>query len=180
MPLLNSAKIYAADVGPLLRPGERLLAMGAYHEPLNGDESRLRAEPPADDRVLQGFDLLAGGLQINPDRVRRALSGLVGAGTPESAAGRLWRAGQQARHADWAATSERFLLLERAELTRGAFTVAFSAERSDITRVRQTAWLPFQWARIELTFADGSTLAFNAALLDWVAAARLRKALTTP
>src|SRR3954453_10463614 len=77
--------------------------MGTYHEPLNGDESRFELADgelrgvakrfreqtgrrlSTDDRFFQGVDWR--GVHINPDRLRRAYSGLAGHGSPSSIGG---------------------------------------------------------------------------------------------
>src|SRR4051794_4627384 len=96
MPLINYVKLYGAEVAKVLDRDERLIEMGLYREPLLGDESRLerttdelsggpsgpdeRDRSGGTDKFVQGFDPLAGGLQVNPRRIDRALGGLSGVG----------------------------------------------------------------------------------------------------
>src|SRR4051812_37094471 len=108
MPLIDYLRLYGADVAKLLDHGEQLLDMGLYREPLIGDESKLgrtvdelsprlrerverRGGQPAagSDRFVQGFDLLSGGVQVNPHRIDRLFGGVSGVGAPGSIAGRL-------------------------------------------------------------------------------------------
>ncbi|MFI5938258.1 hypothetical protein [Actinoplanes sp. NPDC051494] len=193
MPILNRVKIYGDEVAPHLRPGERLLAIGSYIEPLNGDASRLEPDlserptgerhlpwQPPSDKFFEGFDLFAGGILVNSDRINRAFSGLEGAGTAQSIAGRLWRARKKTSMPSSVVTDQRFLLLDQPNIPSDGFVMAFEVDREQIAGVRHRVKIIFQWARIELTFTDGSMIAFNSALLDFVVARQLRRALTDP
>ena len=198
MPLFNSVKLYGEDVARSLEPGERLLGLGTYHDPLNGDESRLHLADhelrgvakrfrddtgrhlPTDDRLLQGVDW--GGVHINPDRLRRAWSGLAGQGAPESIAGRMWRATKAPGKGtlDWAVTDRRLLVLEHEAAVHPTYRIKFAVPRAEIRSACRRGKLFFQWGRVEITFVDDSMIAFNAALLDVGAARQLVRALTGP
>jgi hypothetical protein len=198
VPLFNSVKLFAEDVAKSLEPGERVLAMGTYHEPLNGDESRFELADgelrgvakrfreqtgrrlSTDDRFFQGVDWR--GVHINPDRLRRAYSGLAGHGSPSSIAGRMWRAGKAPGRSspDWAVTDRRLLLLEHEVAVHPTYEITFAVPRTVVRSAVRRGKLFFQWGRVEITFTDDSMIAFNAALLDIGAARDLVRALTGP
>jgi hypothetical protein len=196
VPLFNKVKIYGDVVAKVLEPGERLLALGTFHELLNGDDSKLeRADHelsplqqrylrehghriPTSDRFFQGVDWL--GVHVNSDRIDRALSGLCGVGAPDSIAGRMWRASKDASGVEWAVTDRRLLLLASDMALDTTYTIVFSVPRSSIASAARRGKLLFQWGRVEVTFTDGSMLAWNAALLDVSAARTLVAALSGP
>jgi hypothetical protein len=194
VPLFNQVKLFGDDVAKVLEPGERLLALGAFHELLNGDDSKLELEDhelsplqqrflwehgrrlSTSDKFFQGVDW--GGIHINPDRLRRAFSGLSGVGSPDSIAGRMWRASKDASGVEWAVTDRRLLLLTSDTAVNKTYTILFSVSRSLIASAARRGKLLFQWGRVEVSFTDGSMLAWNAALLDLSAARALVAALS--
>jgi hypothetical protein len=194
VPLFNQVKLFGDDVAKVLEPGERLLALGAFHEPLNGDDSKLELEDhelsplqqrflrehghrlPNSDKFIQGVDWL--GVHVNSDRIRRAFSGLSGVGSPPSIAGRMWRASKDGSGVEWAVTDRRLLLLKSDTAVNRTYTVLFSVPRSLIASAARRGKLLFQWGRVEVSFTDGSMLAWNAALLDVSAARALVAALS--
>jgi hypothetical protein len=197
VPLFNQVKLFGDDVAKVLNPGERLLALGAYHEPLNGDDSKLELEDhelsplaqrflrehghrlPTSDGFFQGVDW--HGVHVNPDRIRRALSGSSGAGAPRSSAGRMWRATKNAGGMiEWAVTDQRLLILKGDTALHRTYTIMFAVPRSEIRSAVRRGKLLFQWGRVEVTFTDDSMLAFNAALLDIGSARQLVAALSRP
>lgn len=198
MPLFNQRKLFGDDVAKVLQPGEQLLALGPFHEPLNGDESKLELEehelgkfereflrqhghrPETSDSFFQGIDWT--GVHINPDRIRRAMSGLSGAGAATSVAGRMWRAGkdQTGGFVEWAVTDRRLLLLKGDIAVNRTYTILYEVPRSSVASAARRGKLLFQWGRVEVSFTDGSMLAWNAALLDISAARSLVAALSGP
>jgi hypothetical protein len=196
VPLFDHVKLSGEAVSKVLEPGERLLALGGFHQPLSGDESRLERSddeltsveqrflretgqrPRQSDTWFQGIDW--GGVHINSDRIQRVLSGLSGAGAVDSTAGRMWRASKSHQHGllKWAVTDQRLLLLLDKIGNPPSFEIHFSVDRTLIRSVRRRGKLLFQWGRVEVTFVDGSMIAFLAALLDVGAARQLVRALS--
>jgi hypothetical protein len=202
MPLLDYVKIYGPDVAKLLDVHERLLAMAGYSEPLIGDESRLgrtvdeltprmrrhidkHGPPPPDDKFVQGFDPLMGGVLVNYNRIDRFMGGISGEGGPESVAGRFWRA--MKRPSDGleyiAVTGRRLLVLSMAtsgEATSGdqQFRIVFEVPRSAVASARRAGKLLLQRGRVEVRFTDGSMKAFTTAMLSTARARSLVAALS--
>jgi hypothetical protein len=192
--LFDQVKLFGEDVAKVLEPGERLLALGGYHELLAGDESKLaletgelsgrerevfertgrRLEVP--DRLFLGVDWR--GVHINPDRLHRWWSGLSGVGAAESVAGRMWRAAKGKPGLEWAVTDRRLLLLSSDTAVDRAYAVVFDVPRAQVRSVARRGKVFFQWARVEISFVDGSMLAFNPALMDVSAARALVRALS--
>ncbi len=199
MPLVNYLKLYGNDVAAVLRPGEWLIDMGPYREPLIGDESRLdRAvdelsprmrrhveqhgtPPPASDRFVQGFDPLAGGLQVNPSRIDRWLGGPTGEGGAGSAAGRLWRAARAHDGAPcYAVTDQRLLLLGEGRPGSGDFRIIFELPRAAVASASRRGKLLLQRGRVEVRFTDGSMKAWTPGMLFAARARSLVTALNGP
>jgi hypothetical protein len=197
MPIFNALKLYGDEVTTqVLQPGETLIDMGPTHEPLNPDTSKLELEDHAlskfhreflaehgrrletSDSWFQGID--CSGIHINSDRINRAMSGLRGIGAPNSIAGQMWRAtrfrsGSVAGSLHWAATDRRLLMIRGDIAVDRTWTVMYSVPRSSIARAARRGKLLFQWGRVELSFTDGSMLAYTPGLLDVVAAPRPRR-----
>jgi hypothetical protein len=196
MPLINYVKLYGAEVAKVLDRDERLIEMGLYREPLLGDESRLERTTdelsggprgPVDerdrsggtDKFVQGFDPLAGGLQVNPRRIDRALGGLSGVGGAASLAGRMWRAG---RHHDgsayYAVTERRLLLLGTTRPGAGDYHILVEVPRAEVASAARRGKLLFQRGRVEVRFTDGSMKAWTTATLSTGRARSLVAALS--
>ena len=185
MPLINYLKLYGADVARVLAPGERLIELGPYREPLAGDESRLertadeldpltrrlaaRGGPrkPPSDRFIQGIDPLSG-VQVNENRIDRFFGGITGEGGVESFAGRLWRSAKANTKIKYYAVTDRRLLLlvEQGKINSGDYRIAFEAPRSAVLSARRRGKLLFQWGRVELRFSDGSMKACTLGMLS--------------
>jgi hypothetical protein len=89
--------------------------------------------PPAtSDKLIQGFDPLMGGLQVNPNRFDRWLGGVSGEGGADSVAGRLWRAARPGGETSCAVTDRRLLLLSEAKLNSGEYRIVFEAPRTAV------------------------------------------------
>jgi hypothetical protein len=195
MPIFNTLKLWGADVtAQVLEPGETLIDMGSLHEPLNGDESRLGLEDhelsrrerkflaetghrfETSDSWLLGIDL--SGVHINQDRVHRAMSGLSGIGAPGSIAGQMWRAGRRDGFLEWAVTDRRLLILRKKAGKEHTFL--YAVPRSSVAGAVRRGKLLFEWGRVELSFTDGSMLAYVAGFLDIGAARKLVAALSGP
>jgi hypothetical protein len=202
--LFNHLKHFGGDAERVLQPGERLLDLGLYHEPLAGDESRLArttdelsprmrrqvdehgAQPPPSEKLVEGFDPTIGGLQVNQSRIDRLLGGLSGAGAADSVAGQWWRAvkgrAQRWDTTEYAVTDRRLLLL--TSRTRGAGNTEYKImhevpRRRVSSAVRRGKWL-FQRGRVEVRFTDGSMIAWSAGLLSTRRAHALVAALAGP
>ncbi len=196
MPLINYVKVYGSDVAKVLEPGERLLDMYLYREPLIGDDSRLGRTPdevsprmrrivekhgpvpPAPDRLIEGFDPLAG-IMVNPDRMNRLFGGVTGIGGPESVAGRIWRVAKAHEdHLDYAVTDRRLLLLATTSPTAADYRIVFEVPRGAVASARRRGKLLFQWGRVEVRFADGSMKAWTPGMLSFGRARSLVATLT--
>jgi hypothetical protein len=194
MPLINHLKYARADVEKVLEPGERLIDLGLYHEPLIGDESRLeRAEdelsprmrrcvdkhgsPPPRSERLFSFDLFTG-LDVNEDRVARFFGGRKGEGAVDSVAGRWWRAAKnRAGLTEYGVTDRRLLLL--ASLSgKDKYKVTFSVPRAQVESVAHRGKLLFQRGRVEVRFTDRSMIAFTTGMLTTGPARALVAALS--
>ncbi|BCY08967.1 hypothetical protein [Actinoplanes sp. L3-i22] len=196
MPLFNLVKVWGEFVAEVLEPGERLIAMGYFNPDVYGDSSRLErtsdeldpheleqlhqtgGRPGQSGRWIKGFGWT--GLQLNPNRTRRLISGSLGSGSPESVAGRLWRGTRDVETAalEWVVTDRRLVFLNRLSGQPPKFAVHYAVPRSVIGSVRRHSKLFFQWGRCELTFTDGSTFAMMLAALDVSAANRFVRALS--
>jgi hypothetical protein len=110
------------------------------------------------------------------------MSGLSGAGAATSVAGRMWRAGkdQTGGFVEWAVTDRRLLLLKGDIAVNRTYTILYEVPRSSVASAARRGKLLFQWGRVEVSFTDGSMLAWNAALLDVSAARSLVAALSGP
>jgi hypothetical protein len=188
VPLFDQVRLYGDDVAKVLAADGHLLALGDCHAPLNDDESHSGLEDhelspleqrflreqgrrlPKSDNLFQGIDWT--GVHVNPDRIRRALSGSSGSGSPDSIAGRMWRAIKSSRRgiAEWAVTDQRLLVLTGDTAVHKTYTVVFSVPPFQIKSATGRGKLLFHWGRVEIIVTDDSMLAFNAALLDIVAA----------
>lgn len=193
MPLVDYVKVHGDDVAKLLQPGERLIDMGPYSEPHIGDESGLartvdemsprmrewvrktgQSPPPPSDRLIEGFDPLAGGLQVNSSRINRWLGGISGIGSPGSIAGQMWRTTrQQTKIMTYGVTDRRLLLM--IEPAMGDFHVIFAVPRDQIVSATHRGKLLFQRGRVEVRFTDGSMKAWTPGMLS---AARTRSLVT--
>jgi hypothetical protein len=181
MPLINYVKLYRADVASVLEPGEQLIDMGPYQEPLIADGSRLertvdevsprmrraverhRALPPSPDASAQGFDLLRGGPQAGPDRINRFVGGSCGEGAADSVAGRLWRAAERHDGASYYAVTVRRLLLLAESLSDSVkYQILFDLPRSSVASAALSGKLFFPRGRVEVRFTDGSMKAWTA------------------
>jgi hypothetical protein len=197
MPLIDYVKLYGSDVAKVLDRHETLVDMGSYREPLIGDESRLtrtvdelsprlrqmveeHGPAPRSDKVIEGFDPLRGGIQVNPRRIDRFLGGVSGEGGPGSAAGRLWRAGKGDGSRYYAVTDRRLLLLAQATVGSGEYQIVFDLPRSDVVSARRRGKLMFQRGRVEVRFSDGSMKAWTTGLLSTARARSLVAALSGP
>jgi hypothetical protein len=198
MPLINYVKMYGADVAKVLKPDERLVDMGPYREPLIGDESRLertfdelsprmrehvekRGSLPASDKFVQGFDPLAGGLQVNPSRIDRWLGGISGEGGVSSIAGQLWRAADKYDgDTSYAVTDQRLLLLGEAKLGSGDYRIIFELPRTAVASAARKGKLLFQRGRVEVRFTDRSMKAWTPGMVFAARARSLVAALTGP
>jgi hypothetical protein len=204
MPLIDYLKHFGAAAGKVLQPDERLIDLGLYHEPLVGDESRLirtRDElsprlrrhvdehgplPPRSDKFFQGFDLLRGGLQVNPDRINRFLGGVSGEGDAESLGGRWWRTAKSDQNRwdslEYAVTDRRLLLL--TDKSRGAggteYKILFELPRPTVASAARRGKLLFQRGRVEVHFTDRSMIAWSTGMLSTARARSLVAALSNP
>jgi hypothetical protein len=197
MPLIDYVKLYGSDVAKVLDRGETLVDMGSYREPLIGDESRLtrtvdelsprlrqmveeHGPAPKSDKIIEGFDPLRGGVQVNPRRIDQVLGGISGEGGPESAAGRLWRAGKGDGSRYYAVTDRRLLLLAQAAIGSGEYTIVFDLPRTAVASARRRGKLMLQRGRVEVRFTDGSMKAWTTGLLSTARARSLVAALSGP
>jgi hypothetical protein len=199
MPLINYVKVYGAEVAKVLDAGERLLDMGRYREPLIGDESRLLRTPEElspgvrrlvqkhgplperSDKLVEGFDPLMGGLQVNPRRIDRFMGGISGEGGPASLAGRLWRAPRSHPGSTYYAVTDRRLLLLAASGPGAAdYRIIFEAPRAAVVSAARRGKLLFQRGRVEVAFTDGSMKAWTPGLLSSARARSLVAALSRP
>jgi hypothetical protein len=181
VPLFNQVKAFGSDVAKVLEPGERLIAMGGYQPPHVGDTSDLErpsGEPAGPDRLVEGVDWT--GVQLNPDRVNRAVGGTTGTGGSGSIAGQLWREATNAPAGlrKWAVTDRRLLLLVDTLRKPTEFRIHFAVPRPAIRSARRRGRFFLQWGRVELTFADGSTVALTLAMFDVGAARQMTDALS--
>ncbi len=180
MPLFNQVKAFGSDVAKVLEPGERLIAMGGYQPPHVGDTSALErpSGEPGSGRLVEGADWT--GVQLNPDRVNRAVGGTTGTGGAESTAGQLWREATNAPDGlrKWAVTDRRLLLLVDTLKKPTEFRIHFAVPRQAIRSARRRGRFVLQWGRVELTFADGSTVALTLAMFDVGAARQMIDALS--
>jgi hypothetical protein len=184
MPLINHLRYAKADVEKVLEPGERLIDLGLYQEPLIGDESRLeRAEdelsprmrryvdkhgsPPPRSEKLFGFDLFTG-LDVNEDRVARFFGGRKGEGAVDSVAGQWWRAAKNSPenmdHVEYGVTDRRLLLLTN-RVNSNEYKVIFSVPRGEVASAQHRGKLLLQRGRVEVRFTDGSMVAFITGML---------------
>jgi hypothetical protein len=196
MPLIDYVKLYGSDVARVLAQGEGLVDVGPYREPLAGDESRLERtidelnplarglarrrgpQPPRPDRLVEGFDPL-DGLQVNPHRLDRLLGGLSGAGSPESMAGRLWRAARASTGGTYyAVTDRRLLLLADRRPGAGDYGILFELPRSAVVSARRRGKVLLQWGRVEVSFSDGSMKAWTPGMVSTGRARSLVAALS--
>jgi hypothetical protein len=188
MPLINYLKHYGTDVEKVLQPGERLIDLGLYHEPLLGDESRIApaaGSGSSPEKLVEGFDLTRGGLQVNPSRIDRLFGGLAGEGGADSVAGLWWRAvktGDRWDSTEYGVTDRRLLLL--TSRTRGAgeteYKIMHAVPRGQVaSALRRGRWM-FQRGRVEVRFTDGSMIAWSTGMLSTARARSLVAALSGP
>jgi hypothetical protein len=198
MPLVNYVKLYGADVATVLEPGERLIDMGPYREPLIGDESRLertvaeltprmrqyvekRGPLPRSDRFIEGFDPFQGGLQVNPNRIDRWMGGISGEGAPGSLAGRLWRTAKSyGGEMAYAVTDRRLLVLAEDKPDKGSYEILFEVPRAAVASATRRGKLLFQRGRVEVRFTDGSMKAWTPGFVSAARGRSLVSALTGP
>jgi hypothetical protein len=182
VPLFDAVKMNGQAVAAALEPGERLLAMGTVHTHWSGDTSELASEggePGGSGRLVEGADW--AGVQYNQDSVNRLIAGASGSGTSGSWADQTWQAikAHDVGTLDWAITDRRLLLLDHKIGNPPTFTLHFAVPREAIRATRRRSKLFFQWGRVVVTFADGSTVAMVLALLDIGAAGNFVRALET-
>jgi hypothetical protein len=175
-----SAKLYAARLAPVLRPGEVALDVWSNRW-MVGDDSGLpdTTDGPRErsDRWVTGFDWLPPFVYLNTDRFERLWFGQVGRGEAGSVAARLHplrepQAGPGTRL--WALTNQRILLSADRPVS-----VVAEVPLASVTRLAYRPALLLQYGRVELTFDDGSRLALLRTFLDpftaWSLTRRLEK-----
>ena len=200
MPLIDYLKLYGTNAAEVLDQGEQLLDMGLYREPLIGDESKLgrtidelsprlreRVERrggqtvTGSDRFVQGFDVLAGGLRVNPHRIDRIFGRISGVGGRDSVAGRMWRAGRnRVGGTYYAVTGHRLLLLGTDKVGLRVYRVLFDVPRAEVASAVRKGKILFQRGRVEIRFTDGSMLALTPGMVSTARARSLVAALSSP
>ena len=184
--MIDFLRVYGTEVGALLLPGETVLDLGPYREP-PGDASRLERTPgesgagiAAADRLVTGFDPLAGGVQTDPRRIDWFLAGSKGSGAPGSAAGQLWRAAAGRGETYFVAVTNRRLLLlaARGVGAQRPFRIAWERPCSAIAGATRRGRL-LQAGRVEVAFTDGSTKAWTTGIFSAARARTLIAALTS-